>query len=230
MNMMRNRNKLTAVRRFIHCIIAITMFASLSPSLIAQRRAVAQAAPLAEAAPESVGMSSERLARIDEAVRASIERKETPGAVVLVARRGRIVYRKAFGDRAIQPQREAMTVDTIFDLASLTKVVATTTAVMMLVERGRLSLADPVSLYIPEFAANGKERVTIEQLMTHRAGLPPDNEIADYVGVTIKPLEEIYRLKPSYEPGTRFVYSDVGFIVAAEIVRRVSGQRLDAFA
>ncbi|HJQ25471.1 MAG TPA: serine hydrolase, partial [Blastocatellia bacterium] len=175
-------------------------------------------------------MSSERLSRIDEAVRASIERKETPGAVVLVARRGRVVYRKAFGDRAIQPQREAMTVDTIFDLASLTKVVATTTSIMMLVERGRLSLADPVSLYIPEFGANGKDRVTIEQLMTHRAGLPPDNEIADYVGVTIKPLEEIYKLKPSYEPGTRFVYSDVGFIVAAEIVRRVSGKRIDEFA
>src|SRR5205085_2022624 len=174
--------------------------------------------------------SGERLARIDEAVRAAIERKEAPGAVVLVGRRGRVVYRKAFGDRALLPRREAMTVDTIFDLASLTKVVATTTAVMMLVERGKLSLADPVSLYIPEFGANGKDRVTIEQLMTHRAGLPPDNEIADYVGVSIKPLEEIYKLQPIYEPGTRFVYSDVGFIVAAEIVRRVSGKRIDEFA
>ena len=218
-------------RRFAYFIVATLVVSSLSPSLLAQRRSAAHPpSALAEVAPETVGMSSERLARIDEAVRAAIERKETPGAVVVVGRRGRIVYRKAFGDRALQPQREAMTVDTIFDLASLTKVVATTTAVMMLVERGRLSLADPVSLYIPEFGANGKDRVTIEQLMTHRAGLPPDNEIADYVGVTIKPLEEIYKLKPSYEPGTRFVYSDVGFIVAAEIVRRVSGKRIDAFA
>ncbi|HXI93667.1 MAG TPA: serine hydrolase domain-containing protein, partial [Blastocatellia bacterium] len=175
-------------------------------------------------------MSSERLAKIDEAVLESIERKETPGAVVLVARKGRVVYRKAFGDRAIEPKREAMTVDTIFDLASLTKIVATATSMMILVERGKVSLADPVALYIPEFGKNGKERITVEQLMTHRAGLPPDNEIADYVGKTVDPLSLIYELRPSYEPGTRFVYSDVGFIVAAEIVRRVSGKRIDRFA
>ena len=222
----------SAPRCFIHLIIAIAMVSALLPlSLLAQSKAAThQTSPLAQVTPETVGMSSERLARIDQAVRASIERHETPGAVVLVGRKGRIVYRKAFGDRALQPQREAMTVDTIFDLASLTKVVATTTAIMILVERGKLSLADPVSLYIPEFAANGKERITIEQLMTHRAGLPPDNEIADYVGVSIKPLEEIYKLQPIYEPGTRFVYSDVGFIIAAEIVRRVSGKRIDEFA
>ena len=175
-------------------------------------------------------MSSERLAKIDEAVLASIERKETPGAVVLVARKGRIVYRKAFGARAIEPKREAMTIDTIFDLASLTKILATTTSMMILVERGKVSLADPVALYIPEFGKNGKERITVEQLMTHRAGLPPDNEIADYVGKTIDPLELICDLRPSYEPGTRFVYSDVGFIVAAEIVWRVSRKRIDTFA
>jgi uncharacterized protein YbbC (DUF1343 family)/CubicO group peptidase (beta-lactamase class C family) len=175
-------------------------------------------------------MSSERLAKIDEAVLESIARKETPGAVVLVARKGRIVYRKAFGDRAIEPKREAMTVDTIFDLASLTKIVATATSIMILVERGKVSLADPVALYIPEFAKNGKERITVEQLMTHRAGLPPDNEIGDYVGKTVDPLSLIYELRPSYEPGTRFVYSDVGFIVAAEIVRRVSGKPFHIFA
>src|SRR6185503_16901764 len=128
------------------------------------------------------------------------------------------------------PKREAMTVDTIFDLASLTKVVATATSMMILVERGKVSLADPVARYIPEFAKNGKERVTVEQLMTHRAGLVPDNEIADYVGKTVDPLPMIYELRPSYEPGTRFVYSDVGFIVAAEIVRRTSGERIDNFA
>ncbi|MEK6286691.1 MAG: exo-beta-N-acetylmuramidase NamZ domain-containing protein [Acidobacteriota bacterium] len=186
--------------------------------------------PLVAARPESVGMSSERLAKIDEAVLESIARKATPGAVVLVARKGCIVYRKAFGDRAIEPKREAMTVDTIFDLASLTKIVATATSIMILVERGKVSLADPVALYIPEFGKFGKERVTVEQLMTHRAGLPPDNEIADYVGKSIDPLQLIYDLRPSYEPGTRFVYSDVGFIVAAEIVRQVSGKPIDQFA
>jgi uncharacterized protein YbbC (DUF1343 family)/CubicO group peptidase (beta-lactamase class C family) len=101
---------------------------------------------------------------------------------------------------------------------------------MILVERGKVSLADPVALYIPEFGKFGKERITVEQLMTHRAGLPPDNEIADYVGKSVEPLKLIYELRPSYEPGSRFVYSDVGFIVAAEIVHRVSGQPLNKFA
>ena len=174
-------------------------------------------------------MSSDRLAKIDEAVLESIARKDTPGAVVLVARKDRVVYRKAFGDRAIEPRREPMAVDTIFDLASLTKIVATATSMMILVERGKVSLADPAALYIPEFGKFGKERITIEQLMTHRAGLPPDNEIADYVG-KIDPIEKICELRLSYEPGTRFVYSDVGFIVAAEIIRRVSGDRIDYFA
>jgi len=215
-------------------IVLIVVASVTTDSILAQqkpRQAQRQTSgPLVEAKPESAGMSSERLAKIDEVVLVSIERKETPGAVVLVARKGRIVYRKAFGDRAIEPKREPMTIDTIFDLASLTKIVATATSIMILVERGKVSLADPVALYIPEFGKNGKERITVEQLMTHRAGLPPDNEIADYVGKRIDPLSLIYELRPSYEPGTRFVYSDVGFIVAAEIVRRVSGLRIDAFA
>ncbi|HWX43204.1 MAG TPA: exo-beta-N-acetylmuramidase NamZ domain-containing protein, partial [Blastocatellia bacterium] len=175
-------------------------------------------------------MSARQLALIDEAINSSIERKEVPGAVALVARQGKIVYRKAFGYRALEPHREAMTVDTVFDMASLTKVVATATSMMILVERGKVSLADAVALYIPEFGRMGKERITVEQLLTHRAGLPPDNDIADYIGVSVNPLENIYNLRPSYEPGSRFVYSDVGYIVAGEIIRRVSGKTLDQFA
>ncbi|HJZ66515.1 MAG TPA: exo-beta-N-acetylmuramidase NamZ domain-containing protein [Blastocatellia bacterium] len=208
----------------------LLVVASITFGSISAQRTLIASHKLVEAKPEAVGMSSERLAKIDEAVLESISRKETPGAVVLVARKGRVVYRKAFGDRAIEPRRETMTIDTIFDLASLTKIVATATSMMILVERGKVSLADPVALYIPEFGKFGKERITVEQLMTHRAGLPPDNEIADYVGKTIDPMQQIYDLRPSYEPGTRFVYSDVGFIVAAEIVRRVSGDRIDEFS
>ncbi|HVG21131.1 MAG TPA: exo-beta-N-acetylmuramidase NamZ domain-containing protein, partial [Blastocatellia bacterium] len=230
------RNNLPSIKSLIALAAVISLLSAplFAAPLFAQRGAKRPAsdAPgrLAQAAPESVGMSGERLAKIDEAVLASVERKETPGVAVLVARQGRIVYRKAFGDRATSPRREPMTLDTIFDLASLTKVIATATSIMMLVERGKLSLADPVALYIPEFGKNGKERITVEHLMTHRAGLPPDNEIADYVGVTVDPLKMIYELQPSYEPGTRFVYSDVGYIVAAEIVRRLSGKRVDEFA
>ncbi len=213
---------------FGRMLIALAALISLLPfSLFAQTRTPER---LAQSVPQSAGMSSERLARIDEAVIASIERGETPGAVALVARKGRIVYRKAFGHRAVEPRREPMTADTVFDLASLTKVIATATSMMMLVERGQVSLADAVARYIPEFGRAGKERVTIEQLLTHRAGLVPDNEIADYVGVTINPLEKIYDLQLSYEPGARFVYSDVGYIVAAEVIRRVSGKTLDQFS
>src|SRR5512143_1326713 len=143
----------TAIRRSV--VVVGCLLLSIPSSLIAQRteRRAVNTSPgkLTTATPESVGMSSERVGKIDEAVLESIARKETPGAVVLVARRGRIVYRKAFGDRAIEPRREAMTVDTIFDLASLTKIVATATSMMILVERGKVSLADPVALYIPEF-------------------------------------------------------------------------------
>ena len=221
-----------ALRKALIPLLALTLLIP-SPLLAqkAEKRAAKTPLPkLAVANPETVGMSSERLAKIDEAVLESIARKETPGAVVLVARKGKIVYRKAIGDRAVEPKREEMTVDTIFDLASLTKIVATATSMMILVERGKVSLADPVARYIPEFAKNGKERVTVEQLMTHRAGFVPDNEIADYVGKTVDPLPLIYELYPSYEPGTRFVYSDVGFIVAAELVRRVASKRIDEFA
>jgi uncharacterized protein YbbC (DUF1343 family)/CubicO group peptidase (beta-lactamase class C family) len=167
---------------------------------------------------------------MSDAIQDAIERAEIPGAVVLVARDGRVVFNKAFGSRALAPTREAMAIDTVFDMASLTKVVATATSVMILVERGKISLIDTVATYIPQFARMGKEQVTVEQLLTHRAGLPPDNEIADYVGKTVDPMENIYNLRPVYPPGSRFSYSDVGYIVAAEIIRRVSGKRLDQFA
>ena len=185
---------------------------------------------LLPARPAAVGMSARNLARIDEAIADSIKRKEMPGAVVLVGRQGRIVYRKAFGNRAVEPKIEPMTLDTIFDLASLTKVVATATSVMMLVEQGKLKLSDPVSRYIPEFAQAGKEKVTVEQLLTHRAGFVPDNSIHDYENGPQEAMQRIYELKPDYEPGSRFLYSDVGYIVAAEIVRRVTGKPIDQFA
>lgn len=210
-------------------VVALLPFASLAQNTTRRTPIVApRRLPLAK--PEAVGMSGRNLARIDEAVAESIKRKEMPGAVVLVGRKGRIVYRKAFGNRSVEPTTEPMTVDTIFDLASLTKVVATATSVMMLVEQGKVRLGDAVSRYIPEFAQAGKERVTVEQLLTHRAGFIADNSIHDYEHGTQEAMRRIYELKPEYEPGTRFLYSDVGYIVAAEIVRRVSGKTLDQFA
>src|SRR5262249_8681890 len=122
------------------------------------------------------GPSSAALPAIAPLVDAAIARHELPGAVVLVGKGDAIVYRHAFGQRALQPP-EAMTEDTIFDLASLTKVVATTTSVMQLVESGRLRLNDPVARHIPEFGKYGKDAITIRQLMTHTSGLRPDLEL-----------------------------------------------------
>ncbi len=187
-------------------------------------------APLPIVPPGAVGMSAAQLRHIDEIVQQAIARRELPGAVILVARQGRIVYWKAFGYRALEPERVPMTRDTVFDLASLTKVVATATSIMILVERGKIRLGDPVARYIPEFAQNGKGRITIEQLLVHRGGLIADNDLADYRDGPEKAMERIYALGTIAEPGTRFIYSDVGYIVLGELVRRVSGQRLDEFA
>lgn len=187
-------------------------------------------APLPIVSPETVGMSARHLARIEEVVQEAIARRQLPGAVILVARQGRIVYWRAFGYRALEPERIPMTRDTVFDLASLTKVVVTATSVMLLVERGKIRLGDPVARYIPEFAQNGKERITIEHLLLHRGGLIADNDLADYRDGPEKAMERIYALGTVAEPGTRFIYSDVGYIVLGELVRRVSGQRLDEFA
>ncbi|MEP6769609.1 MAG: exo-beta-N-acetylmuramidase NamZ domain-containing protein [Acidobacteriota bacterium] len=190
------------------------------------------AAAAAAARPTAQTMDPARLARIESAVSEAIAAHELAGAVVLVEHRGRVAYRQAFGDRALQPGREAMTADTIFDIASLTKCVATAPSILILVEEGKVRLEDPVTRYIPEFAAGGGERskVTVEQLLTHRAGFPPDDPIELYVGTPEAIFARKYREPLRSRPGSEFVYSDVGYEVLGEIVRRVSGRTLDRFA
>ncbi len=187
---------------------------------------------LAAVTPSAAGMSADRLNRIDSVVEESIRNKECPGAVVVVGRHGKIVFRKAYGNRAVVPAVEPMTLDTIFDLASLTKVVATTTSVMTLVESGRIRLQDRVAKLIPEFASGGgaRDQVTIEELLTHRAGLAADDPMALYVGSAQEIFERKYRQPLAAAPGSRFLYSDVGFEVLGEVVRRVSSLPLEEFA
>jgi len=182
------------------------------------------------AVPARVGMSAERLTRIDAAVAESIARKETPGAVVLAARRGRIVWRKAYGARALEPQREAMTTDTIFDAASLTKVVATATSIMILVERGQVRLSDPLSRHLPELKNGGREHITIEELLTHRAGYAPDFDLREQWTGYDEAMKRLTTERLRNAAGTRFVYSDIGYIALGEVVKRVSGEPLDVFA
>ena len=184
--------------------------------------------PLAK--PESVAVSSLRLAQMDAVINAEIAQHHLPGAVVLVARKGRVIWDKSYGSRAVEPTREPMTVDTIFDLASLTKVVATATSIMILVERGKLRIADPVSLYIPELKGEGREHITIEELLTHRSGYPPDFDLRERWTGYDEAIKHLIKEPLRNPPGTRFTYSDIGFIALGEVVKRVSGMPLDQFA
>ena len=190
----------------------------------------AVSAQLPTSSPSAVGVSSERLARIDRVIQDSIEKKELPGAVVVVGRHGRIVWRKAYGARAVEPQLETMTTDTIFDLASLTKVVATATTVMILIERGEVRLSDSVVKFIPEMKGEGRDAITIEQLLTHTAGFAPDFDLKERWSGYDEAMKRLYREPLHDQPGARFVYSDINYIALGEVVHRVSGQMLNDFA
>ena len=170
-----------------------------------------------------------RLASIAPVVAQAVREGKCPGAVVLVGHNGHVVYRQAFGYRALEPRKLRMTPTTIFDLASLTKVVATTPAVMQLFEQGKIRLEDPVADYWPEFGANGKDQVTVQELLTHFSGLPPDLELKpEWSGyeTAMKMIVEASLIVP---PGTRFVYSDVNFETLGELVLRISKQPLDVY-
>ncbi|MBF0538225.1 MAG: DUF1343 domain-containing protein [Nitrospirae bacterium] len=173
--------------------------------------------------------NEQHLASIDEAVDKAISDGRMPGAVVLIGNRDSIVYRKAFGNRAVEPTKLPMTVDTIFDISSMTKVIATTTAIMKLAERGKLRLEDSVGKYWPEFKVNGKANITIRQLLTHYSGLSPDLDLTPYWNGYDTAMKKIINERPMYLPGTHFVYSDINFEVLGELVLRLSGQRLDAY-
>jgi CubicO group peptidase (beta-lactamase class C family) len=172
----------------------------------------------------------EHMKLAEAAIEQAIAEGKCPGAVLLVGRGDRIVYLQSFGDRAVEPGKIGMTTDTVFDLASMTKPIATATSIMILVDRGKLNLRDPVARYIPEFGANGKESITVEQLLLHWGGLIADNPLKDYADGPQMAMQRIWGLAPRAEPGTKFEYTDVGYIVLAELVRRVDGRRIDEFA
>ena len=167
---------------------------------------------------------------IDKAVEAAIKRGDCPGAVVVILHKDRVILRKAYGNRAVEPEKAAMTADAIFDLASLTKPIATGTSLMLLIEQGKLRPEDKVAKHWPDFAANGKQDVTVAHLMLHTSGLIADNPIADYKNGRAKALERIAALKLETPLGSRFRYSDVGFIVLGELVEKISGMPVDRFA
>jgi uncharacterized protein YbbC (DUF1343 family)/CubicO group peptidase (beta-lactamase class C family) len=170
-------------------------------------------------------------ADLDALIEQSIREDKIPGAVVLAGHNGRVIYRKAYGSRSLLPTREPMTLDTIFDIASLTKIVATTSAMMKLVERGLVRIDDPVTAYLPEFqngslqstGQNSGSPITVRDLMTHFSGEPPDLVLEPAWSGYETGIRKALTGKTTGPPGTKFVYSDINFILLGEIVHRVSG-------
>ena len=175
------------------------------------------------------GLKEEQLESIEGIIQEAIRAGKIPGAVVLIGNQGKVIYRRAFGHRTIEPERWPMTEDTIFDLSSLTKVIATTTALMQLVEKGKLRIEDPVVKYWPEFKVKGKSHITVRQLLTHYSGLRPGLDLRPKWSGYKKALQMVVSEKPISPPGTRFVYSDINFIILGELVCRISGLPLDVY-
>jgi uncharacterized protein YbbC (DUF1343 family)/CubicO group peptidase (beta-lactamase class C family) len=166
---------------------------------------------------------------LDAIVAKAVEDHEIPGAVLLIGQEGEVLHRAAYGFRALVPRREKMTLETIFDAASLTKVVATAPSIMKLVEEGRVRLNDRVTAYLPEFQG-GESRITVRHLLTHFSGLRPDVDLepeweGHETGVDLALVDE-----PVARPGERFIYSDINYILLGEIVQEVSGKSLPEFA
>src|SRR4051812_8514342 len=174
-------------------------------------------------------MHAETEDQIDRAVAKSIDDGQMSGCVVLIGRQGGIVFEKAYGNRCVEPEKEPMTTDTLFDMASLTKPLATATSLMILLERGQLRLQDKVAKFFPDFAAKGKQDVTVEELLVHSSGLLPDNSLSDYSDGWNSAKPKICELSLLTEPGTHFKYSDVNYILLGKIVEAVSGEGEDQF-
>ena len=200
-----------------------------------------QAQPLKRTTPESVGMSSSLLHNADAAIQASIDAGEIPGAVLAVVRHGKMAYIQAYGNRQVYPTKEAMTTETIFDMASCSKCMGTTMSVMKLLETGRLRLLDAVNRYIPDFEdwqpkeGGGKVTIRIEDLLTHTSGLLPYGPAAELARKYGTPnpagmMEWICTCRKDFEPKTDFQYSCLNFITLQNVVEKITGQSLRDFA
>lgn len=213
------------------CKVLLALMLIVACGTVAPAPAPYQIPEIAEPVADSADFPAiAELCWIDDLVEEAIREGHLPGAVILVGQNEQILYRKAFGHRSLVPALEPMTVDTVFDLSSLTKVVATTTSIMQLIEAGRISLEDPVTQYIPQFKRHGKSKITVRHLLTHMAGLRPGfNPAWRWKGYRAA-IGQIVNDVPVTPPGERIEYSDLNFILLGEILRRVSGMSLDQFA
>jgi len=211
---------------------ACTRTVVTAPTPTATARSAPRLAPVDALVPApaiAVGFDPELPARLDSIVRIGLEQGAAPGAALAVGRYGRLVHLKGYG--AIDYASGAPTVDatTIYDLASLTKVVATTTAAMILEEEGKLDLSRTVQSYLPEFAAPDKAAITVRMLLTHRGGLEAFAPLWKASHGRAEYLTQINARPLANPPGTKVVYSDWDFILMGMIVERITGTTLDAF-
>ena len=215
----------------------------LALSLLASCTCQGASEGIRRGSPLSVGMDGHRLELIDSAVYAAIGSGEIPGAVVGVVRHGTLVYEKAYGFKSMVPEEEPMTVETLFDLASVSKCVGTTLSFMQLVEQGKVRLVDRVDQYIPEFApwkdkkTREKDRITVQDLLTHSSGLDPFlRDVPAYVerygaGTPDSLVHWIATEVPrNFKPGTQQLYSCFNFIILQRILEQVTGERLCDYA
>jgi len=207
---------------------ALSILAALSPAVCSQHLVLAQSTTVPPV--QALSGFAQGFASIDAMMNDAVATGSIPGGVVLIGHSGKVVYRKAYGFRSLEPTRETMTADTIFDLASLTKCIATTTSVMKLVQEGRVRLNAPVATYLLEFAQNGKADITVRELLTHFSGLRPDLDLKESWQGRGAAFNMVMQEKPMIPPGTRFVYSDINFETLGFIVEKVTGMTLNQYA
>jgi CubicO group peptidase (beta-lactamase class C family) len=181
-------------------------------------------------APKAVGMSAARLAKIDHVVMRGIQAGGYPGAAVVVGRKGAVVWERGFGRLDWTDESEPVSpTESVYDLASLTKVVGTTTALMILYDQGKIHLDDPVSKYIPEFSGGDKDLVTLRLLLEHRSGLPAGRDLWRIAHTPEEAREAVIQTPLAYHPDQYYEYSDLGADMLGFVVEAASGQRLDQF-
>lgn len=212
----------------------ILIWASLlllfQPAFAAQKKSAKPSPPAKTAKKTAASARKTAFKQLDQVINDAIAARDAPGAVVLVGHHGKVVYQKAYGMRSLEPTREPMTLNTIFDLASLTKVVATTPCVLRMLQLGQIRLNDPVAKYLPDFVQNGKQAVTIRELLTHFSGLPEDLDLkTDWSGEQTA-MQMAFAEKLVMPPGSVFRYSDINFETLGFLVEEISKMPLDKYA